>query len=647
MSPAVIMFAVGTLLLVFTQRWAMLEEQRLLVAILAVLLAYVGGAVVRWVEYKKHADSGVRFAHRVAFVALAVTLVALGLYGLTTDALVQRMNLDDEAEAAFVTLLGWVWPLVWSVAAAVYVAVDLGVRSSPVMTPPARVVALGTHGALIAMAVALVFPLNYVASQRNERWDLGYFKTPTPGSATRALAESLESPVDVRVFMPASSEVAQEIRHYFEDLASPNLRLTVLDQAASPRLSKALQVRENGVVALTLGEVDLDEEPEAKTPEAKAPGEVAPAEPSKPQPVTRTLRISTEFESAKRTLRKLDAEVQRLLIELGHGERIAYLTTGHGELETQGAKGILDREGRGLKERLGQLGFTVKMLGLSEGLAEKVPEDADVVLVLGPHYPFQAAEVDALRTYLQAGGSLLVALEPWQLRESSRRGGAAASGPLELLLEQDVGVVLGDGVLAAEKGIVPLTHDRLDRLHIVTDSFTSHPSSRTVAQHAASSPLFTPAAGYLEETKDHATSVTFTVRSLAFTWADLNLNAEYEADEGESKGARNLVAAVTGGDGAGQWRAIVASDASMFSDLAMGSRGNVMFLDDAVNWLIGAEGLAGTTQSEEDVKIEHTKEGQGGWFYSTVLGVPMLVMILGAVWLRFRRRPFAPTGGTP
>lgn len=642
MSASVVAFLVGTLLFVFTQRWSAFDDTRLPFALLGLAIAYVGSGALRVLEYRRHANDGVRFGHRLALVGLAVTLVAIGIYGLTTTTFTARLELDDEAQARWSGMLGWLWPLVWSLGAAVLLAVDWGIRSSPVMTPRRRLLALAAQGSLVAMGLALVFPINYIAAKQNERWDLAYFKTPTPGSATRAIAESLEAPVDVRIFMPPASEVAEELRHYFTDLASDKVRVRILDQASSPRLAQALKVRDNGLVAFTVGEVELDavEVP----PEPSGNAQDAEKTPDEPAPITRTLRVATELNEAKRTLKKLDAEVQRILIELGHGERIAYLTTGHGELDTQGQRGVLDREARGLKERLGQLGFTVKTLGMHNGLADKVPEDADVVLVLGSHFPFQAPEVDALRNYLRSGGALLVAQEPALVREGAR-GGTALAWPLEAMVEEEMGLRLGEGVLAAEQGIVPITHDRLDRIHVVTNSFTSHASSRTLAQNASTSPIFTPAAGYLEETPDHRASVTFTVRSLAFTWVDLNLNAEYEADAGETKAARNLVAAVSGPDEKNPWRAIVTADASMFSDLAMGSRGNVMFVDDALNWLIGAEALTGTTQSEEDVKIEHTKEGQGGWFYLTVLGVPFLVFLVGVGWIRLRRRGFVARGG--
>jgi hypothetical protein len=132
--------------------------------------------------------------------------------------------------------------------------------------------------------------------------------------------------------------------------------------------------------------------------------------------------------------------------------------------------------------------------------------------------------------------------------------------------------------------------------------------------------------------------VTFTIRSLAFVWADLEpVDLEYSADQGESKSARNLAAAIEGGSDETTWRAIVTSDASIFSDFGTKNLGNTLFIDDGMNWLIGAEALSGTTENEEDVKIQHTKEGQTWWFYLTVLGIPLGVMAVGAMRSRMRR----------
>jgi hypothetical protein len=536
--------------------------------------------------------------------------------------------------------------VVWLLGSIPLLAVDYAIQSSPVVMPMRRTRDLAAHGLVVAMGLAIVFPLNFVAKERKERWDLAYFKTPAPGTATHALVGSLERPVKVRIFMPPSSEVGIELQNYFSELDSPNLTVEVLDQAADPALAQELRVRDNGSVVFTAGEDEETAEGEAEQAD-DANAEATAGEPEadkakQTKPISRTLQVEPEFDKAKRTLKKLDQEVQRILHEIGHGKRIAYVVHGHGELDWQG-KLTYDLGMKALEARLRELGFSVRRLSVKTGLAEKVPEEADLVAVLGPMHPYSQAEVDALKSYLYGGGALLIALEPAILRARPD-----APEPLEDFIVE-LGIRLGDGVLASERAIIPLQNNKADRLNVVTNSFTSHPSIATVSKEAQRTLVFNFAAGYLEDVEDTPNKVTVTVRSDGSTWADLDRDLDFNADQGESKQARAIAAAITGGDEEAPWRAIVTSDATMFSDLGLALRiggipsgGNYQLATDMFNWLVGTESLTGTTENEEDVKIEHTKGGQATWFYLTVLCVPLLVLGAGAVRIRLRRtgRPF-------
>lgn len=645
MMPSMLLYLGGMLVMFVAQRLFVDHSlQTPLTIVAAVALAASAALGVRALRAAK--DDGLRFAHRVTLIFLLVGVASLVMYAATTDSVVRSMTLAEDAEKRWLGVWRSLWPLLWLLGTIPMLVVGYACESSPVMMPRRRVRDLTIHGLVAAIGIALIFPVNYIASQEKERWDLAYFKTPTPGTATVAVAQSLESEVNVRIFMPPSSEVAGELVNYFALLEGPNLTVEVIDQAAEPRLAKALAVRDNGVIAFTVGEVDLDPTP------APPPAEGEEAPPEKPKPITRTHRINPEFDKAKRELKKIDGEVQKILIELGHGERVAYFTTGHGELDWK-SKGVLDRQSKGFRDTLKLNGFSVKPLGIRQGLAEAVPDDADLVIIAGAQYPFQPLEVQAVRAYLESGGSLLVALEPVSTRPPQIQ---ALGDPLLDMVEEVMGLKLEPGVLADERNHLPLFNNAQDRLLIATDGFSSHASNRTLASEKAA--LFTPISGHLTETEQHDSGIAITVRSLATTWADLDGDAEYDAEEGESKTTRNLAAAVTGGVGATGWRAVVTADASMFSDWSLGNekvpagtmrgvgyRGNQLFARDVSNWLVGAEALSGTTENEEDVKIEHTKDNQVWWFYLTVLGVPLGVFLLGALRVRLRRVNRASTGG--
>jgi len=629
MSLGTLLYLVGMLALFVGQRILHGNDGAQLVVTIVGAVALAAALVLRGLALRAARDPGLRLGHRVALLLALTGVAAMVIYAGTTERFTAGLALDDQGEARWLGVTRSLWPLVWLLGTVPLLVVDYGLRSSPVVIPPRRVRETMMHGLVAAMGLALVFPLNYVATKRNERWDLAYFKTPTPGTSTQALVEALEQPVVVRIFMPPSSEVAQELRHYFAELEGPKLSVEILDQAADPTLAKALAVRDNGTVAITQGDISsLLEAAEVQ------PGEAPPeADDDRPTPVTRRLRVAPDLDDAKRTLKKLDAEVGKMLIELGQGERVAYFTTGHGELSWSVEKEQLDASVRGLRGRMKELGFTVKPLGLSEGLGERVPDDATLVLVLGPRKPFFQPEVDALQSYVDGGGALLLAREPVVLAPGETR----PDDPLDGLMAK-LGVRMGEGVLAAERNIVPLSRNRRDAFNIVTNGFSSHPTTRAVSDRSQQLVVFTPAAGYLEEVDGHGHSLVFVIRSLAYSWADLDADTRFEDDAGETKEARNIMAAIEGGLDATPWRAVVTADASMFADLGVGNLGNQKLGDDTLNWLIGAEALSGSTESEEDVKIEHTKEGQQWWFYLSVLVVPLGVFALGALRLRLRRR---------
>jgi ABC-type uncharacterized transport system involved in gliding motility auxiliary subunit len=88
------------------------------------------------------------------------------------------------------------------------------------------------------------------------------------------------------------------------------------------------------------------------------------------------------------------------------GSKKIYFTTGHGEpeLEKGGAENfdIVIQELKSNK-------YEIETLALSE--TKTVPNDADLVVIAGPQYEFKSEEIEALRSYLEKGGSLLAMVD--------------------------------------------------------------------------------------------------------------------------------------------------------------------------------------------------------------------------------------------
>src|SRR5690606_23050663 len=97
--------------------------------------------------------------------------------------------------------------------------------------------------------------------------------------------------------------------------------------------------------------------------------------------------------SARTELRKLDSMVNTALMKVVRTRRVAYLTVGHGELgdadSTWERMGLKASE---IKRRLREMNYQVKELGVAQGLGNEVPDDANLVLVLGPREDLLAEE---------------------------------------------------------------------------------------------------------------------------------------------------------------------------------------------------------------------------------------------------------------
>ncbi len=83
---------------------------------------------------------------------------------------------------------------------------------------------------------------------------------------------------------------------------------------------------------------------------------------------------------------------------------------------------------------------------------------------------------------------------------------------------------------------------------------------------------------------------------------------------------------------------MVSADADALADLVLSvSMGNRQWLADALRWLENEVKLAAKVAELEDVALVHTQDEDKLWFYSTTMGMPLLVLGAG-LGIRARRR---------
>jgi ABC-type uncharacterized transport system len=348
-----------------------------------------------------------RDIEQLLFVLSLLGCVALALYFATTDFGWEKLGLiklEPETQERVRGVLTITWVAFVAVAALPMLFAEaalLPMRHAE--RPEARRVRAAAVSA-ITLVIAAVYGALFVYSASKIDWkaDYSYFKTSQPSDSTRKIAESLTEPLTVVAFFPEVNEIKNEVKGYLEELRKgvPNLKVEVTDRLLEPKRAKELKVTQDGVIVLAKGEG------------------------TKTGAVSESLLIGIDDKNARPKLKTLDRDFQEKLLKIVRSRRLAYLTVGHGELNDSREHEDPERAVRIARTLLQKQNYLIKDLGLAQGLGSDVPDDADVVLILGPTEPFSSEELSALRRYADRGGRLLIALDP----DAMQWGEAAPAG---------------------------------------------------------------------------------------------------------------------------------------------------------------------------------------------------------------------------
>lgn len=482
-----------------------------------------------------------------------------------------------------------------------------------------RVRDIGWSGLSVALAASLLMVTCKVANERNVSKDVSYFKTSSPGDSARQIVAASADPFSVYLFFPPSNEVADQVKTYFDELADATGKVSVEEKSKLVDRDIAEKYKaDDGSVVIVRGK-DKDEK-------------------------FQVIKIDVEIDKARKAsgkLRNLDKEVKTALLKIAHDRRKAYFVAGHGEMTDsdsmteEGKKKVhWARSVTALKKKIGDLNYDIKDLPQAD-LIKDVPADATMVMLFAPSRPLLPQEWDAIGRYLDKGGRMLLAYDPT---------GDADMGPIAGKL----GVKFLPGVLTDDAVHFVVTRGPYDKRFVGTTAFSSHASTTTLSRGSKSLLPLMEAGSLVDEKytgKGEAPKKTYTIRSMDSTYVDLNNNLQMDGEEKKDK--YNVAAAIEGPkvDNKDGFRALVFSDVDLFADqdwaagrptfMAFGQQ----LIEDSVHWLGGEDTFIGETVSEDDKPIQHTKGQQDVWFTLTIVGGPLVVLVLGLLgtWVRRRR----------
>ena len=551
-----------------------------------------------------------RYVERTLLGLYGLGLLAVALYFVQSDLpmVLGKGKPLEHSWPRLATALAALWPAVWLAAAWPIALIEMAyaqIARAPKIEV-GRIRDAMYSGLGLAAALVFAFSLCYVASERDKKVDLAYFRTTRPGEVSRRIVRNLDQPIEVAEFFPEGSEVREEVDNYMQDLAreSGQLKITHYDFDIDPVKAKEYGLSSNGVIVFVRGSRHDQ------------------------------LGLPREIESAKNALRTLDKEVQQRLMMMVKPPRTVALTQGHGERNWEKPANDTDKRPgvKAFRDVLVDQNYDVRYLSAADGLMQDVPKDVTVVMVLGPQKPFLPDESAALNRFIDRGGRLLIALDPENhvdMHEVLR--------PLDLEYH--------DVTLANDQVFARRTHQDNDRTNLVTITYTSHPSVTTLQRLGVRAPVILPGAGWLNANRTAKSGVTVDapIKAHHATFADKNGN--FQQDPGEERRAWELAATAVKKDA----RVFVLADSDLFDDEALPVAANQLLALDVSHWLMGDEAFTGLTSTEADAPITHTRKSDVVWFYGTIFLGPAMVIMAGLMVTRAARRkgrrpPPRPTG---
>jgi ABC-type uncharacterized transport system involved in gliding motility auxiliary subunit len=441
----------------------------------------------------------------------------------------------------------------------------------------------------IAMFLAIVVAVNWMASRRTVRWDLTDTKQFSLSEQTQQIVTNLTSPLTIKVFH-GPQESTDRYRDQLEGYQYHSSQVSVeyINAVAKPTEAEAAEV--TAVPTLIL-------QYEGRTQRATSADE---------QAVTNALKKLIEGKAKK-----------------------AYFTQGHGERDPDDAQ---NRSGyRGAGAALADENFDVAKLQLAQEAA--IPADATVIVVAGATTDFLPQEADLLRTFLTNGGKVLLMIDP------PAKGGTQQPDSL-IALASEWGIQVGNDLVVDPRGqligadaSVPVG---MPVPHAITRDFklmTAFRIARSV--------------GPVEGGVEGKVAQSF-VQTGDESWAEADVKGLYETgtpdrnlDKGDKGGPVSVAAAVSAPAAADatppadpttadaptpESRLVVFGDSDFAANGDLGFQGNSNLFLNTMNWLAQQEDLiAIRPRDPQDRRIQLTQDQQTRVFWVTLVIIPLLL----------------------
>jgi len=239
----------------------------------------------------------------------------------------------------------------------------------------------------ISLLIAFLTALNYIAQLRPAFVDLTTLSKYSLSDNGRQIIKGIDREVEVTGFFAYFSDKRKEVRYMLLDInkTNPKIKFRIVDAIKDKAVKEDKGIAINNIVLF----------------EAYDPQETDLSKRKK----KRQVGVTTEDD-----LKKMERAFISAILAVTQSGKKVYFSTNHGELSYSS-----QFPGNNISvfhDMLRAQGYTIKYLSTDSGFPEKVPKDADCIVILGPKSSFSQQGRDTLTKYLADGGRILLTLDP-------------------------------------------------------------------------------------------------------------------------------------------------------------------------------------------------------------------------------------------
>ncbi|MDI3481594.1 MAG: gliding motility-associatede transport system auxiliary component [Tepidanaerobacteraceae bacterium] len=462
---------------------------------------------------------------------------------------------------------------------------------------------------VLLLLVSLV-GVNFLAIKYHKRWDLTHSKRFTLSQKTREVLSELKTPVKITAFIAEGSNTGSDIKNLLKEygFASSKIRVYFYDPEKEPSIAKKYNIQEYNTIIVE----DVNHRRVISQYNLYSPGKNP---------------YSMDFNG--------EQAVTKAILDLNRQNQAhIYFLKGHGEASIISD---LDTFNSYLKGE----GYITDQLELSvEG---KIPSDADLIVVAGPQRDLVLRERELLENYIKKGGKLLIFLGPTDSHVSMIEWKK---------LLNSIGLKVHDDIVADPQRSFysdPLTPVPLVENHDVTQSLLDKkltvifPYSRSL-EPVAKLPGNLQVRSLLITSNEAFGETDFTKNRVSKGNNDIHgpLHLAYavsKAAAGKKQDVPLVPNTITAPDSeTGEPIAVVVGDVAFLGQQTLGLAGNLDFAAGSVTWLLQSPNLLSIpAKSEEPPFVNLTGNMVQAIFYSTVVGLPLIIIVAGfIIWMRRR-----------